>query len=344
MGATQPIDLITGSAGIVGTHLAEALAGKSRRVRALDLKRWPSYPPGTETILGDVRDTKLLQKSLQGVEHVYHLSTLINHDRVSPKVFHSVMVKGGSMVARLAHQAGVKRIIALTTTEVYGHLGPEPRTEDGPRRPLDTYGQAKVALEDALFAMAQEGAPVTVLRPPVIIGPRFQFSPVPRVFQLFRKNLPVPIPGDGSFRVQSVHVRDVVSLAMVAATHNRAIGEAFNVASSEVPTYRGVMEALRDYIGSHSPLVSIPLRPTLFFMRLANRFTSPFFLEPGQFEITGEDYLLSLEKAHRLLNWKPQHTNLEAFFDAYDWHLCTSPYPKPPRLRPTFFEQTPRRN
>ncbi len=333
MSAPSQVDLITGGAGIVGTHLAEALCHAGRTVRVLDLKRWPCYPPGVVQIIGDVRDSTTLREASLGVDCVYHLSTLINHDRVSPAVFRSVIVDGGENVVRVAERAGARRIVIFTTTEVYGHLSPGPRAEEGHYRPLDEYGRAKVALEEACFRMAERGSQLCIIRPPVIVGPRFQFSPLPRLFELFRHNWPVPVAGDGGFRIQCVHVDDAVSIAMTAAHRADAVGEAFNVGSSETPSYRELMVALRRHIGSSSPLVHLPLRSTLRMMRLANRFTSPLFLEPGQFEIMGEDYLLDLSKAERLLGWKPTRTNFEAFRDAYDWYLCTRPYPKPRKLR-----------
>jgi len=330
---SKPVDLITGGSGIVGTHLAEALWRSGRAVRVLDLKRWPSHPPGTEPILGDVRDPALLARAMRGVDCVYHLATLIAHDRVAPSVFHSVIAEGGRRVVQAAAEAGVRRVVVFTTTEVYGHLGPGPRAERGPYRPLDEYGRAKVALERACFRLAEGGAPVSIVRPPVIVGPRFQFSPLPRLFDLFRRDLPVPIVGGGEFTVQCVHVDDAVTMAMAAASRDGAVGEAFNVGSSEPLPYRELMDALRQHIGSRSRFVPLPLRPTLATMRFANRFGSPLFLEPGQYEITGEDYLLDLGKAERLLGWTPSRSNLEAFVDAYDWDLCVRPYPKPAHLR-----------
>lgn len=334
MSENMPIDLITGAAGIVGIRMAEELAGMGRRVRIIDLKRWPLYPHSTEVIIGDVRDEKVVRKAVRDVENVYHLSTIINHDRVAPEVFRSVIVQGGETVARCAKEAGANRIVVFTTTEVYGHLFSEPRFEDGPRLPLDEYGRAKKLLEDRMFALAENGAPVTIVRPPVIVGPRLQFTPVPRIFQLLRHNLPAPLLGDGSSRIQFAHVDDVVSLAIATTKSDSAVGEAFNVASGGVLTYRELMLALREHIGSRSRLLPVPVRLTLAVMRFANRFTSPLFFEPGQFEIIGEDYLLDLSKAERLLGWTSKRTNIEAFVDAYDWYLCMHPYPKPQHLKP----------
>lgn len=335
MSDRNPVDLITGAAGIVGTHLAEHLIRNGRRVRVMDLKRWPLYPQGTEQILGDVRDKKAVEEAVRGVDKVYHLATLIAHDRVSSALFDSVIVGGGETVTRLAHEAGANRIVVLTTTEVYGRLGSETRSEDGPREPLDEYGRAKKRLEDVLFGLAAQGVPLSIVRPPVIVGPRFQFSPLHRIFRLLRRNVPVPLISDGSCRIQFAHVDDVVSLAVAAATEKGAMGEAFNVGSKEVLTYVSLIRSLRRHIGSRSPLVPVPVVPTLAVFRLLNRFMSPFFLEPGQFEILGQDYLLDLSKSEKKLGWTPRCTNLQAFIDAYDWHLCMNPYPKPATLRPT---------
>ncbi len=327
------MDLITGGAGLVGTHLAEELTRRGRKVRVLDVKRWPSYPPDVEVVLGDVRDKDVVATALRDVQHVYHLSTLIQHDR-KPDLIREVIARGGENVVRLATEAGVDRIVVFTTTEVYGHIPNGPASEGDPRVPIDDYGMAKVALEDGLFSLIEHGAPVSIVRPPVIIGPRFQFSPLPRLFKLFRRNLPVPLIGDGSSRVQAVHVFDVVDAAIKLAGHPNGMGEAFNIASGGVISFLELMTGLRDYIGSSSPMLRLPVRPTLKTLRLANKFTSPLFLESGQFEIMGEDYLLDLSKAEKILGWTPAHTQLGAMCDAYDWHLCTHPYPKPNRLKP----------
>lgn len=166
--------LVTGATGFIGSHLVEALAAAGQRVRALirptsgasHLERL-----GVELCVGDLTDPPGLEQVVAGVERIFRCAAF-TADWDPECVSYGVNVEGTVAPAGAALRARVRKLVYLSTTEVYGH--PDAfASEDTPYRYRGwPYCDTKIDAERRIWEYHRQGLPVTVLRPATVYGPR----------------------------------------------------------------------------------------------------------------------------------------------------------------------------
>ncbi len=248
--------LVTGGAGFIGSHVAEALVKAGARVRVLDdlssgrTENLAHLSGHLEFIQGDIRDLSLVERTLQGVELVFHLAALpsVVFSVEHPVESFSVNWQGTLNLAQLAVQQGVRRIIFSSSCAVYGPKASGALAEDRLPQPASPYATAKMAVE-YLLANYRElyGLETVCLRYFNIFGPRQDpDSPYGAVIPLFIKALstgcrPV-IYGDGQ------QTRDFVTVEQVAWTNLRSAfvpsGTVVNVGTGRQTSVRDILDSL----------------------------------------------------------------------------------------------------
>lgn len=310
------IYLVTGAAGFLGRHLVRALLAQGKAVRAFDLCAPQDGEPEVEWQVGDVRDAEAVQKACEGVEVVYHLAALIPQRRADAATMQAVNVGGTQHVLNAALARGVRRVVYLSSVEIFGVPAIVPCPEDGPLAPLGEYGRNKIAAEKACHQAVELGLEVTILRPPTIIGPGLAEPFLVGMLNDIRAGRPVMLLGRGQNRFQFVHVEDVVAACLIVADHPAAVGQAFHVGAADVPSIRSMVEEVIHRVGSASKVRSIPVP----LARLAMAFLRPLGkapLEPEHLVIAIADYLFDIRKARQVLGWEPRWGNIEAVMDTY---------------------------
>lgn len=144
--------LVTGGAGFIGSHLADALVAAEHDVVVLDnLRRGcrEQVPEQATFIEGDIRDFETVARATQGAELVYHLAAQSNVMGAMSDAEYSFTtnVVGTFNVLRAAAEAGVRRVVFSSSREVYGEPKELPVTEDAPLLAKNPYGASKVAGE-----------------------------------------------------------------------------------------------------------------------------------------------------------------------------------------------------
>ncbi len=176
--------LVTGADGFIGSHLTETLARAGADVRALCVYNsagsygWLDESPAArdcEIVLGDVRDAHCCQALTKGVDTVFNLAALIAipYSYAAPQSYVDTNVSGALNLCLAAREAGVRRFVQTSTSEVYGTARYVPIDEKHPKQPQSPYSASKIGA-DALalsFWHAFE-LPVTVARPFNTYGPR----------------------------------------------------------------------------------------------------------------------------------------------------------------------------
>jgi nucleoside-diphosphate-sugar epimerase len=181
---------------------------------------------------------------VQWVEVVHHLAALIPQRRADPETMRAVNVGGTKNVLDAARAAGVRRVVFLSSVEVFGVPAIVPCPEDGPLAPLGEYGRNKIAAEALCREAAAQGLEVVILRPPTIVGPGLEEPFLVGLMAAIRDGRPVTLLGDGRNRFQFVHAEDVVSACLLAADHPAAVGEVFHIGSADVPPIREMVETV----------------------------------------------------------------------------------------------------
>ncbi len=259
--------LVTGGAGFVGSHLAEALV-EHNDVRILDdfsAGKRGNVPEGATVIEGDVCDPNILGEAMSGVDTVFHEAAMVS---VSKSVEHPLrshaVTSDGSLVVLDRARREDARVVLASSSAVYGHPESVPIPESACKRPTSPYGIDKLTADQYARRFSDlYGLETVVLRYFNIYGPRQnpEYSAVVRTFfDRAIRGEDITIEGDGTQTRDFVHVDDVVAANCRAATTDR-VGEAFNVGTGTSITVRGLAEAIRRVTDSDSDIVHADPRP-----------------------------------------------------------------------------------
>ena len=166
------LNLVTGGSGFLGTRLVKALLEQGKAVRVFDLARSPELDPRAEFVAGDVRNLTPLAIAAAGAEVVFHLVGLMPQARAPEELMQAVNVEGTRNALEAAVQAQSRRLVFLSSMEVYGYPERSPFTETHPLRPIGAYGRNKVEAEALCVNYWKERGLETVsLRPSTLVGP-----------------------------------------------------------------------------------------------------------------------------------------------------------------------------
>ncbi|HMG25859.1 MAG TPA: NAD-dependent epimerase/dehydratase family protein, partial [Acidimicrobiia bacterium] len=266
--------LITGGAGFLGSHLADAFLDRGDEVFILDIAPTAKvrHRLGHER-LHFVHDSVFNEAILEGlinrVDLVYHLAAVVGveHYVGDPYEVLNVNVNGTQNVLKLAFKHG-KRVVFSSTSEVYGRNLKVPWREEDDRvlgaTSIDRwcYSTSKAVGEHFCFAFSGLGLPVTILRYFNVYGPRLDAIDVGRVITIFLgqalRGEPLTVIGDGSQTRCFTYIRDAIAATVAAGLEPEAVGRVFNVGSDVEVSIRTLAERIIRISGSPSEIISVP--------------------------------------------------------------------------------------
>src|SRR5215210_176504 len=191
--------LVTGGTGFTGTALVKRLIDEGHAVVALDYKEGLQCDAlrahGAEVVIGSVTDKDAVERSMRGVEFVFHLAAAFRELNVPNSFYDDVNVGGTRVVLESARRHGVRKFIYCSTCGVHGNVDHPPANEDAPIKPADYYQRTKYEAEP--LVLAESGPMETViLRPAAIYGP----GDPERFFMIFKRVAKGTFPMFGSGR------------------------------------------------------------------------------------------------------------------------------------------------
>ena len=311
---------ISGGAGFLGLHLARRLVTDGHDVRTLDLV--PLDDLGLEgrieELRGDVRLTTDARRLVAGADVLVHAAAALPI-QVTRTAIRSINVEGAAATLGAALEAGVRRVVLISSTAVYGVPDHHPIHEDDPLVGVGHYGESKIDAERLAFAFGRRGLETVVVRPKTFVGPE-RLGVFEILFDWIREGRRIPILGDGTNRYQLLAVEDLVE-AVVRSFGAPVAGEAVNVGAGRFGTVREDLEALIAHAGSRSRLRPVPARPAELALRaLELARLSP--LAEWHYRTAHKDSFVSIDKARSLLGWEPALSNAETLCATYDWYLA----------------------
>jgi nucleoside-diphosphate-sugar epimerase len=310
---------ISGGAGFLGLHLARRLVAGGHEVRTLDLAPLDdaALEGRVEELHGDVRRTADARRLVAGADVLVHAAAALPI-QVSRAAIRSVNVEGAAVTFAAAAEAGVGRVILISSTAVYGVPERHPIHEDDPLVGVGHYGESKIEAERLCEAFARRGLETVIVRPKTFVGPE-RLGVFEILFDWIREGRRIPILGDGSNRYQLLAVEDLVDAA-VRCLDAPVAGEALNVGAGTFGTVREDLEGLIEHAGSGSRLRPVPARPAEVVLRgLELAHLSP--LAEWHYRTAHKDSFVSIDKARGLLGWEPRLSNVETLCATYDWYL-----------------------
>jgi UDP-glucose 4-epimerase len=275
--SSRQVHLITGGAGFIGSHLADALVARGDRVVVLDdlsTGRRENIVHLIENgdavfVEGSVLDSGLVDQWVQRTDSVFHLASAVGVKLVVEHPLESLMnnVRGTNVVAHAASRYG-KRMLFTSTSEVYGKhsngalpedadslLGPSSKARWG-------YANTKAFGEMLAFGYARErGAETVVVRLFNSVGPRQLGSygmVLPRFVSQALTDEDLTVYGDGTQSRCFTHVYDTVAGILSVADDRRAVGRVFNIGTSRDITVQELAERVIARTGSSSRIRHIP--------------------------------------------------------------------------------------
>jgi nucleoside-diphosphate-sugar epimerase len=309
---------ISGGAGFLGLHLARRLLADGNDVRTLDVA--PLDDAGLERsvqeLRGDIRDRDRVRELVTGADVVVHAAAALPI-QASRDSIRSVNVAGTENVLQEAREAGVRRVVFISSTAVYGVPEKHPIEEDDPLVGVGSYGESKIDAEGLCRVAAVE---TTIVRPKTFIGPE-RLGVFEILFDWIREGRRIYILGQGQNRYQLLAVEDLVDAIVRAGTVPEAARETFNIGATEFGTVRSDLQSLLDHAGSTSRLRPVPVKPAEIALRTLELLrVSP--LAEWHYKTAHKDSFVDVSRAQRVLGWEPRLSNRAALIETYDWYLA----------------------
>ena len=269
--------LITGGAGFIGSHLAEALLAAGHRVLILDNLSTGSFEniahlkgcEGFEYFIDSVDNEPLLAELIDRSDVVFHLAAAVGVKLIIEQPVHTIETNVHGTEVVLKHANKKKKLVVIaSTSEVYGKSEDVPFREDsdlvlGPT-PKHRWAYACSKAIDEFLALAywkERKLPVIIVRFFNTVGPRQTGRygmVIPNFVRQALAGEPMTVFGDGTQSRSFTHVSDVVDALLKLVAEPRAIGQVINLGNTDEVTIRALAERVRTLARSSSPIKSVP--------------------------------------------------------------------------------------
>jgi len=251
--------LVTGATGFVGCALCAHLAARGFVVRQA-VRRAEALSADCVSV-GDLGPLTDWERALAGIQTVVHLAARVHMTRASgadsAAEFHRVNVEGTAHLARSAAAAGVQRLVFLSSVKVHGEASDRPFTEADPPRPDDPYGKSKWEAEQALAQVARAtGMQWTVLRPPLVYGPRAKANFL-SLMRAVARGVPLPL-GAIHNRRSLLYLGNLVEAIRMCLVHQAAANRVFLVSDGEDLSTPELVQRLALALGVRAHLLQVP--------------------------------------------------------------------------------------
>lgn len=312
--------LVTGGAGFLGINLVRFLHSRGHKVASLDIVKfdYKDMNDKVEIITGDIRDKDIVEKSVQGRDIIVHTAAAL--PLYKPEDIYSTDIDGTRNMLEAGKKAGIKRFIHISSTAVYGIPDHHPLLEDDKLDGVGPYGKAKILAEEECLKMRKEGMCVPILRPKSFIGPE-RLGVFDLLYDWALDGRGFPMIGNGKNRYQLLDVEDLCEAIYLCATlDEKIVNDTFNIGAKEFTTMREDYQAVLDKAGHGKKIKSLPEKPIIFTLRVLEAMKlSPLY--KWVYETASKDSFVSIEKAEKILGYKPKYSNKDALLRNFQWYI-----------------------
>jgi len=321
--------LITGAGSQLGRNLIELWTRKKLPLRPADLLDRPCFAEH-QAVIGDLSDPVLLREAVKDVQTIVHLAEArpdaATVERFGVRGYDKWLfqqnLENTRLLAEAARDAGVHRIIYLSSTSVYG---PPPSvspcnelTQPDPRGP---YGRSKLEAEQLLLAMHQRGEiePIILRCCPMLGNYEPEGEVEKQLLEKAVKNSPIVLFGNHQVLKHRVHVRDVVDCIDRCLERPQSVGRLYNIAGRSAATRIRVTHEVLKALDSRSMLISLPKSSFTAANAFAGLLGNPLVI-PEFAEVPFAHSCYSIERAVAELGWRPKYDTVQAYVETALWY------------------------
>ena len=314
--ARKPV-FITGGAGFLGINLTRYLLSRGIPVVSYDVANF-DYPERdrVRVVTGDVRNSGALRAAMQGSGIVVHCAAALPSYRVEDIM--STEVTGTRNVLQAALEHGISRVVHISSTALYG-AKTAGTTEDSNQEVIGPYAEAKILAERECIEARRQNLCVPILRPKTFVGPE-RLGIWSILYDWAHSGSGFPLIGSGQNRYQLLDVDDLCDVIYEVMTgDSQRVNTEFNIGAKVFGTMRDDFQAVLDYAGHGGKVRPLPARPLVLTLKILEKLRlSPVY--EWAYATAVVDSYVSIEKAERLLQFKPKYSNREALIKNYRWY------------------------
>ena len=316
--------LVTGATGFTGLSLCKRLVANGKMVVAFvrstsnvaDLRAL-----GVECRTVDIKDRNDVMNHFECFDLVYHVAAAYRSEHAERDEFRLVNVEATRNMLDAAKKNGIKRFIHCSTVGVQGEIENAPASEEYRFKPGDHYQQSKLEGELLARKYFDDGLEGVVIRPVGIYGPGDT-----RFLKLFR---PINkgrffLVGNGKTLYHMTYIDDLIEGFILAGERPEAIGEVFTIAGERYTPIRELIDTIADVLGKPRPKIQIPFLPVYLASVICDKVCRAIGLSPPLYprrvEFFQLDRAFSIDKARRLLGYKPKISLKKGLQLTADWY------------------------
>ncbi|MCL4479441.1 MAG: NAD-dependent epimerase/dehydratase family protein [Deltaproteobacteria bacterium] len=319
--------LITGATGFIGSNLLTANISKGNHVRAFVLPDDPDEQKlrdrGVEIFHGDIREYDAVRKAASGMDIIFHCAAVVT-DWAPWKLFREITIGGAENVCKAAVDAGVSRLVDISTNDVFGTDESIIMDETCPLEPWgEPYPDSKIEAEKITWKYYNEKRlPVTM------VYPCWAFGPGDKTF--------VPLLADSIIRhelifwrkdviVWPTYIENLVDLLLLISEDDRAVGNGYLVHDGESVTLQDFCKGIADTLGVKPINTHIPYFTAYAAAVIMEALWKIFNIKKRPLLTTytvknlGSRLKFSIAKTERELGWKPKVPFKQGFARTMEW-------------------------
>jgi UDP-glucose 4-epimerase len=248
--------LVTGGNGFIGSTLVKHLLDNGNEVKVVDLQKPNIKHKNLEFVNKSIMDD--LSEDIRGCDVVYHFAAILGVDNSDNKPLETMRInlEGSVNVFKSAVEAGVKRMIYASSSEVYGEPRELPIREDSVKGPVSAYGVSKLAAEIYAKAYNHEfGTDIKIVRFFNVYGhgQSNKFA-IPIFINNALENKPLRVFGDGSQTRCFTYVGDIADAVLMVLEQGKT-GEAYNIGNNNPTTIFELAQIIKELTGSKSEII-----------------------------------------------------------------------------------------
>lgn len=321
----QPISVVTGGNGFVGSHLVDFLIEKKHKVRCIVREssnlKWLEGKP-VEIYKCGLFDKNRLKDVLKDADYLYHVAGVVKAKTENGYYSGNVETTRNLLDVLLEVNTKIRKVVVVTSLTACGPTTlDKPCNETFTPKPITTYGKSKLAQEE-LAKTYMEKLPITIVRPPAVFGERD--TEIFLVFKTYKSGL-MTLIGFNKKLLSLVYVKDLAEGIYLAGISDKSGSQTYFISSDELYNWPQIGDVIAKVFGKKAFTLRLP-HFLVYTVAVFAQFFAMFSSKPATFNIekakdfVQEAWTCDVTKAKSELGFRQNYTLEEALQNTIEWY------------------------